>query len=169
MEDPAMKTRLHNDDWGYESNCYVCESRNEHGLRIPFFHDDATETVTAEFELSDTYSGAPTLVHGGVQLAILDEAMAWATIALAHQWALTSRSSAEFVASVAVGVTHSVEASISSIDGSRIDTTARILDPDGTVCTVATASFQAIGEATATRLVGGEINKDHESYLRPNR
>jgi len=31
--------RLHNDDWGFESNCFACEQRNERGLRIQFFHD----------------------------------------------------------------------------------------------------------------------------------
>ena len=45
-----MRVRLHNDDWGYESNCFVCEARNEGGLRIPFFHDQDTDTVVAEFE-----------------------------------------------------------------------------------------------------------------------
>ena len=49
-----MRVRLHNDDWGYESNCFVCEVRNDGGLRIPFFHDQDAETVVAEFELPDT-------------------------------------------------------------------------------------------------------------------
>ncbi len=161
-----MRVRLHNDDWGYESNCFVCEARNDDGLRIPFFHDQDAQTVVAEFELSDTYSGAPTLVHGGVQLAILDEAMAWATIAIVHQWALTSRSNAEFLAPVAVGSSHTVEASISSVDGDRIDTVAQIIDAHGTVCTRATASFLAIGEATAARVAGTEIHEEHRDYLR---
>ena len=90
-----MRRRLHNDDWGYETNCFVCEQRNEGGLRVPFFHDTERNVVEADLRLSDTYSGAPTLLHGGVLLAVLDEAMAWATIAIAGQWALTSASSAK--------------------------------------------------------------------------
>ena len=55
--------RLHNDDWGYETNCFVCEPRNERGLQIAFFHDVDRSVVTAEFELDDAHSGAPTLVQ----------------------------------------------------------------------------------------------------------
>ncbi|MFT5530336.1 MAG: acyl-coenzyme A thioesterase PaaI-like protein [Candidatus Poriferisodalaceae bacterium] len=159
------RRRLHNDDWGYATNCYVCEQRNASGLRIPFFHDEEADVVVAELELSDTYSGAPTLLHGGVQLAVLDEAMAWATIAVAGQWALTRRSTAEFHAGVHVGVPYSVVASIVSRVGDRIDTEARIVDSAGNVCTSATAEFLAIGEAVASRLLGSAVHAEHEVYL----
>ena len=85
--------RLHNDDWGYESNCFVCEPRNELGLRLPFFHDTDAGLVRARLELGDAHSGAPTLVHGGVVLAVLDEAMAWTCIAIALSWAVTTEMS----------------------------------------------------------------------------
>ena len=42
------RIRLHNDDLGYESNCFVCEASNEAGLRIPFFHDTEREMVVAQ-------------------------------------------------------------------------------------------------------------------------
>ena len=49
--------RLHNDDWGVETNCFVCEPTNDRGLRIPFWHDDERDVVTAEFELADHFGG----------------------------------------------------------------------------------------------------------------
>ena len=160
-----MLVRLHNDDWGYESNCYVCEQRNDGGLQIPFFHDTDAGLVTAEFILDDTYSGAPTVVHGGVQLAVLDEAMAWATIAIGHQWALTAASSAEFHAPVLVGSVHRVEAAIEETVGDVITTTGRIVTTEGTVCTSATGRFRAVGEAVASRLVGELVHDEHREYL----
>ena len=60
--------RLHNDDWGFETNCFVCEPKNDRGLQIPFFHDTERRLVIADFDFSDSFSGAPTLVHGGVTL-----------------------------------------------------------------------------------------------------
>ena len=161
-----MRRRLHNDDWGYESNCYVCEARNEGGLRIPFFHEPERDVVEAEFSLDGTYSGAPTMVHGGVQLAVLDEAMAWATIAIAGQWALTSKSSAEFLAPVMVDVEHQVEARIEAVDGTRITATARISNGDGVVCTTAAAVFVAVGEAVASTALGTEVRDEHRGFLR---
>lgn len=157
--------RLHNDDWGYETDCFVCEQTNESGLRIPFFHDEDNDVVMAEFQLSGTYSGAPTLLHGGVQLAVLDEAMAWATIAVAGQWALTVKSSAEFHAGVHVDVAYRVVARVVDHVDNRIDTAAEIIGSDGTVRTTAQAQFVAIGEAKAADLVGGAINPTHEEFL----
>src|SRR3954454_15176547 len=66
----VARHRLHNETWGFDSNCFVCEPRNDAGLRIPFDHDDETDTVVAEFTLDDAFSGAPSYVHGGVTLAI---------------------------------------------------------------------------------------------------
>lgn len=60
--------RLHDEDWGFETNCFVCEPQNQHSLRIPFVHDTERSLVVAEFELGDVFSGAPTLVPGGVSV-----------------------------------------------------------------------------------------------------
>ncbi len=157
--------RLHNDDWGYETNCFVCEQRNERGMRIPFFHDTEADVVVAELRLGHEFSGAPTLLHGGVVLAVLDEAMAWATIAIAHRWALTVETSCRFHAPVVVDAAHRVEARVVSIDGDRIECAARVLDERETVCSEAAATFTAIGEATATGLAGGPIADEHRGYL----
>ena len=143
----------------------MCEQRNEQGLRIPFFLDDDADLVVADLDLGHAFSGAPTLLHGGVVLAVLDEAMAWATIAIAHQWALTVETSCRFLAPVAVDVAHRVEAEVVSIDGDRLTCAARVLDGAGEVCARATATFTAIGEATATRLAGGPIADEHRGYL----
>ena len=160
-----MRRRLHNDDWGYETNCFVCEQRNEGGLRVPFFHETERNVVEADLRLSDTYSGAPTLLHGGVLLAVLDEAMAWATIAIAGQWALTSASSAKFLQPVQVDQPYVVRARVVGTEGDRIATAADILDATGAVCTSAEATFLAIGEAVAVRLVGEEIRDEHRGFL----
>ena len=159
-----VRRRLHNDDWGYETNCFVCEQRNEAGLRIPFFHDTEADIVDAVFELGDAHSGAPTLVHGGLQLAILDEAMAWAAIAVAGKWALTSSSSARFLGPVQVDVEHRVVAEVVSSGDDEISTVARILDADGRALTTASASFVPIAEAVAVRLVD-EVHDEHRGFL----
>jgi len=146
--------RLHNDDFGYETNCFVCEQRNEEGLRIPFFHDTERNLVTADFSLPDAYSGAPTMLHGGVTLAILDEAMAWACIAIARQWAVTSETTARFHRAVYVAKPHTVEAEVVDQTDSEIMTAARILNVKGVVRVEATATFTKLGEAQLKRAAG---------------
>jgi acyl-coenzyme A thioesterase PaaI-like protein len=158
--------RLHNEDWGFETNCFVCEPTNDRGLRIPFFHDTERSIVTAEFELSDTFSGAPTLVHGGVTLAVIDEAMAWACIAIGRQWAVTTETTTRFDRAVRVGSRYRVEAEVVDHDGTTMNTTARVIDRRGVVRAEASAAFTTLGEAEAARLAGTGIDDANRTYLR---
>lgn len=156
----VAKVRLHNDDLGYETNCFVCEPNNDAGLRIAFFHDTERNLVTAEFSLSSSFSGAPTMVHGGVTLAVLDEAMAWACIAIGRQWAVTSETSTKFHRAIYVDKPHLVEAEVVAQTDSTITTVGRVLNMKGVVRAESTATFSALGEAQLKRAVGetGDID-----------
>ena len=68
--------RLTNDDWGLDSSCFVCESRNKSGMQLELWADDETGQVWTDLHLGAEFSGAPTLVHGGISLAVLDEVQA---------------------------------------------------------------------------------------------
>lgn len=153
---------LTNDEWGFTSNCFVCERTNEAGLRIPFFHDDESDTVTATFTLNDRFSGAPSYAHGGVLLAILDEAMAWAAIAVAHRWAVTGETATRFEQPVRLGGSYTVTARITAppADGSAtLGAAADIVDAEGHTCATASATFVVLGEAQAADAAGGELGQ----------
>ncbi len=130
---------LENARWGFESNCFVCEPRNDAGLRIPFEHDDEAGVVRATFTLDDRFSGAPTYVHGGVVLSVLDEAMSWATIAIGGVFAVTSETSTRFLRPVRVGRDHAVEAR---------------------------ATFVPLGPAQAVDAIGVALERDDARYVR---
>lgn len=157
---------INNEDWGFETNCYVCEPKNERGLRVAFFHDTVEELVFAEFELSNDYSGAPTLVHGGVTLAIADEAMAWACIACGHQWAVTSETSTSFLGALYIGKRYRVEARVVAADDTSMSTTAVISDMESRVRVRSQARFSTLGPAQAGRLTGAAEGTIANSYLR---
>lgn len=165
MTTPTM-IRLHNEDWGFETNCFVCEPRNRRGLQIPFFHDAERELVVAWFEVGDDFSGAPTLVHGGVTLALLDEAMAWACIAIGHQWAVTTETTTRFHRAVRVGSSYRVEGRVVGRDDATMRAVAQVLDARDVVRADAEAVFTTLGEAQATRLAGGALDDEHRSYFR---
>jgi len=163
------RTRLHNDDWGMETNCFVCEPKNGSGLQIPFFHNDGDGTVEAAFALTDTFSGAPGFVHGGISLAILDEAMAWACIAIGHRWAVTSTTSTTFPRPVLVGQEFAVTAHIASQTDTEIQTSATIANAEGKPCAEATATFLILGEAQSLRIAqaaGASDEAIDASYIR---
>lgn len=158
--------RLHNEDWGFETNCFVCEPTNERGLRIPFFHDDDLDVVAAEFELTDVFSGAPTLVHGGVTLAVMDEAMAWACIAIGHRWAVTTETTTRFHRAVRVGSRYRVEAHVVDHIGDTLRTRAELFDRRDVLRVESTATFTTLGEAQAVRLAGAAVRGDDRVFLR---
>lgn len=121
--------------------------------------------MTATFDLGDAFSGAPTWVHGGIVLAVLDEAMAWATIALARCFAATRDTATTFERPVRVGRPHRVEARVVERDGELLRTVATIHDGKERVCARAAATFVALGEARAAQAVGAEITGDAATYL----
>lgn len=159
-----MPTPLTNDRWGYESNCFVCEARNSSGLQIPFTLDDSGQAVLAEFTLGSAHSGAPTLVHGGVSLAVLDEAQAWACIAIAGKWALTHTTSATFDGPVFVDHMHRVRATVTATGEERIETAAEIRDVGDSVLVRSSASFVVLGDVDPAQQALG-LAEHHQHLL----
>ncbi|MGH9178749.1 MAG: PaaI family thioesterase [Acidimicrobiales bacterium] len=153
--------RLDNQAWGFQSNCFVCEPANEAGLGLAFFHDEEAGLVRADLTLDDRFSGPPRYVHGGVALAVLDEAMAWAAIALAGTFALTRSSSATFRRPVRIGAPHRVEAGLEGRDpDGMLRTRAVILDGPGRPCVEARAQFVPMDGATARAAIGDVAGAD---------
>ncbi len=164
-----MSRPLTNEQWGLETSCFVCEPSNPMGLRLPFHADDEAGTVFAEFTFGPEHSGAPTVVHGGITLAVLDEAQAWAVIALGGVWAVTRTTSATFDGPVFVDRPHRVVARVTGAvddDGNRLATSAEVLDGDGAVLVRGTSEFVVLGEAQAVTFGAEPIIETHRDHLR---
>ena len=157
---------LENARWGFGSNCFVCEPRNERGMQLPFFHDDERDVVFADYTLGDEFSGAPTYVHGGVTLAVLDEAMAWAAIAIGEKFAVTHETSATFDYPVRVGRTYRVEASLTERGDERFKAEAHVLDAKGRPCVRAACSLVVLSPAKAVDALGTDASGDNARYVR---
>jgi len=157
---------LTNAAWGFESNCFVCEPANPAGLRIPFFHDEEAEVVTAGFTLGAGHSGAPHHVHGGVLLAVLDEAMAWAAIALAGRFAVVQSTATTFDRPVRIDQPYRVEASVHDRTDTAVTARAEIADAAGRPCARARARLVVMSSAVAGAAIGPVTGADLR-YLRP--
>lgn len=162
------ETRLTNERWGFSSNCFVCEPTNATGLQLQFFHDDDRDVVTCPFELTDAHSGAPTFVHGGVSLAILDEVQAWGTIALAGKFAVTVKTEVEFTKPVRVGRSYVAEAELvepAAAGAEKLAMVGRIVDGKGDVCVESRSTFVVMSPAVAADAIG-EVSGDDAAFLR---
>jgi acyl-coenzyme A thioesterase PaaI-like protein len=153
---------LTNDRWGFETNCFVCEGRNDRGLRVPFAHDTDRDEVVADLSFDDAHSGAPSWVHGGAVLAVLDEAMAWASIALRHRWAVTKESQAWFDRPVLVGRPYAVAARIVGGDpDGMLEVSSEVVSAESAkVCVRARATLSVVTAVQAPGL-GIDLGADH--------
>jgi acyl-coenzyme A thioesterase PaaI-like protein len=158
--------RLDASKFGFPSRCFVCDGSNPRGLQVPFFVDADAELVFADFELGEEFSGAPTLVHGGVTLALIDEAMSWATIALAGKFAYTGDLAARFTWPVRLGRPYRVESRIVVGDDRRITVEAVVLDAKRRGCVSATATMVVLDLSQATEAIGTDVTGDDTKYVR---
>jgi acyl-coenzyme A thioesterase PaaI-like protein len=156
---------LRNTAFGFPSECFACDPDNPVGLRLSFQHDDEADMVLSEFTLGPGYSGAPRFVHGGLLLAILDEAMAWAAIAVAGRFAVSRTSQASFRRPVMVDVPHRVEAVVEEHDEASVKARARVLNPAGKRCAEASARLVVLSEETARTAIGADLGANAR-YLR---
>ncbi|MDP9071004.1 MAG: hypothetical protein M3N68_06925 [Actinomycetota bacterium] len=157
--------RLDDRAWGFDSNCFVCAPGNEHGLRIPFFYDDEAGLVRAEYALGPAFSGPPKYVHGGVTLAILDDAMAWATIASTQAFAFTRTTTTAFLRPVLVGRPHRVEARVlGRAEEGSLKVAAVVLDGEDKRCVEARAEFSTVSAEQARSAIG-EVTAADAVYL----
>ena len=155
---------LENTAFGFPVACFVCDPNNPDGLRLSFVHDDEADTVTSEFTLGPSYSGAPRFVHGGLVLTILDEAMAWAAISIAGRFAVSRTSRASFRRPVMVDVAHRVEAVVESHDEVSVSARARVLNAEGKRCAEASARLVVLSAETARAAIGVDLG-DSAPYV----
>ncbi len=157
---------LLNRRWGFDTNCFVCDEANPRGLRVPFFHDTDSAVVFADFTLPAEFSGAPSYVHGGVTLALIDEGMSWATIAISQKFAFTKHTETEFEWPVRVGRPYRVEVRVTDENERSITTDAVVLDAKGRSCVTGRAEMAVLSEAQAVDAIGAPLDDDDARFLR---
>lgn len=113
------------------------------------------------------------MVHGGVTLAILDEAMAWACIAIGHRWAVTTETTTKFERALRVDKSYRVIATVTEQTESLISAAAEVVfvasDDATRACATAAATFTILGEAQVQRIVGADATTPVDtSYTRPH-
>lgn len=151
--------------WGFTTRCFVCEPTNPSGLRIPFAFDEETRKVSAEFTFGQEYSGAPQFIHGGVVMAVLDDALAWVAIATAGRFAVVRESSTKFERGVRVGEPHRVEAELTRDGSIRLEASGQVFDAAGRRCARTSAKLVVLSEQSARSAIG-EVAGADSAYLR---
>jgi uncharacterized protein (TIGR00369 family) len=163
----SARTPLPN-DFSVAQSCFGCGPANPAGLGLVF--EAVGETVEAAFAPKEQHSGAPAFAHGGIVMTVLDEAMAWSTIAIRRRFALTKDFRAEFAVPVVVGGSYVVRAKPGPlVEGDReIAVTGEIVDEAGTVCASAQGTYWVMtAEDTAAAIGMPQLTEEFLAYEFP--
>lgn len=163
-----MSRRLLTDTFGFDSRCFVCHPENQGGMRQRFYLDEDANQVVAEFTPGKDLSGAPNYAHGGASLAVLDDAMAWAVIALKERFGVTRHVEAYFQRPVRVGARHEVRAWVESAEERTMVARGEILDEKGRAC-VSTQAIYTVLTFDEARQAIGKAAEGAASYTQESR
>lgn len=132
---------------GPDDRCFGCGQRNERGLKLRFRVREHEAEV--EYTADEAFCGAPGVVHGGIQAALLDEVMGMAAHAGDREGDLdvvTADFRLRFRRPTPSGVPLRVRARLLRIEGHDYFLEGEIVGPDEVVLTRAEARWRRIDE-----------------------
>jgi acyl-coenzyme A thioesterase PaaI-like protein len=130
-----------------DQQCFFCGDRNEAGLHLRFYLDEATGEVSTEYTASAPFRGLGDILHGGIQCGLFDEVMGWTSHILTGQIGVTSDLTVSFLKPVLLGTPIAVFCRIVDRVGPRVRLEARIEGPDGVVCTRASGTYHLLPQS----------------------
>jgi uncharacterized protein (TIGR00369 family) len=118
--------------------CFVCGSRNPHGLQAKFHFDG--EQAVCEVVTTMAFEGYKGIYHGGVVASLLDEVMVKAI--LAHDVvAVTAEMTVRYIKPVRVGERIRFVGKITSHKGRHYTTVGEAVGEDGTKYATASGTY----------------------------
>jgi uncharacterized protein (TIGR00369 family) len=147
-----MKREIENPYQGGE--CFFCGRDNELGLQLAFWLDDELGEVSTEYVPERRFVGQGDILHGAMQMGLLDELMGWTTVVTTGRMAVTTDMSVRFLRPVYV-CGEAVAARCRAVErrGRVLDLEAELTDADGVVCTTATSTYRLLSPESFARLV----------------
>jgi uncharacterized protein (TIGR00369 family) len=121
--------------------CFACGQKNPIGLKLKFTQQD--DGVRAEFTPGELHQGWKEVVHGGIIVCILDEAMSYAALYTGVS-TLTAKMQTRFKRPARIGEPLVVTARVTKHTRRLVETEAEIHLRDGTPVADSTATMFTI-------------------------
>jgi len=131
-----------------DGNCFACGPSNPIGMHVHFDRDPAGEGVLAHLELAAIYQGWRGIAHGGIVMALLDEAMAHAAGFAGHR-GVTANVNVRFRKPVPLERPIVVRGRVTWQRRNVLGVEASVLDAEGNVLAHAEGSFVSRGRLEA--------------------
>ncbi len=137
-----------------DGRCFACGAENEIGMHLKFEHTE--NGALAHATLGDQFQGWRGIAHGGIALALLDEAMAHAA-GYAGYRGVTGSMNARFRKPVPLNAPIEIEGRVKWMRRNVLEMEARVSDRAGNVLVEAEGRFVA----------KGRVEDEDDKLLRP--
>lgn len=129
----------------YDQVCFACGDRNPHGLHMRFERDPQAPpdsgAILCRYRPREADQGFPGVLHGGVLVTLMDEAMAWAMWSKSRALGVTARMETRYRRPVPSGADLVIRAAVTAERGRRLEVESHVEDTDGHRLAEASALF----------------------------
>lgn len=135
-------------------NCFVCSSSNPIGLDLDI--NFTNNSAFANFNLSNLYSGFPSIIHGGIQACIIDEIGFWAMFNTRRQIGFTQKIEIDYLSKMGIDLDLKVEGKEVSFSSNTSNIEVSVFD-DKEIKTKGIVSYKLISDSAIKKLFGKEF------------
>ncbi len=139
-----------------DNNCFFCGSENDDGLKLSFYWDSLKNKTHTEYLPAQHFVGQGNILHGGIQMGLLDEIMGWTSYVVCEKMAVTTDLNISFLQPLYINK-DKIQATchVVSRKDPKVTMEASLLDAKGMVCTTATGTFHILSAQKYNDLIQG--------------
>ena len=128
-----------------DGNCFFCGNNNKFGLKLKFYWDEEKKEVYTDYLPASHFVGQGNILHGAIQMGLLDEIMGWSSYVFTEKMAVTSGINIKFLKPTYMnGEKINITCKVASKEGSKIKMHGKLFDIKGTLCTEAEGSYHIL-------------------------
>jgi acyl-coenzyme A thioesterase PaaI-like protein len=128
-----------------DGNCFFCGNNNKFGLKLKFYWDEEKKETSTEYLPAKYFTGQGKILHGAIQMGLLDEIMGWTSYAFTKKMAVTSDLNVKFFKPTYInGEKIRITCQVTSKDGTKIKMHAKLFNISGVICTEAVGSYHLL-------------------------
>ena len=140
-----------------DNNCFFCGSDNHFGLQLKFFWDNGKKEIYTEYLPEKHFIGQGNILHGAIQMGLLDEIMGWNSYVFTQKMAVTSDLNIKFLYPTYIcGEKIKITCRVTSKEDSKINMKATLSNIEGVVCTIATGTYHILAPDKYKDLIQGK-------------
>lgn len=130
--------------------CFGCASNNEAGLKMEFYEEG--ETIVSYWTPEAKYQGWIDTLHGGIQVALLDEICGWVVFRKLQTAGVTSKMETRYLRPILTTEPQlTIQAHIRELKRNLAFIDARILNSKGEICTEASCTYYTFSKEKAEK------------------